>query len=53
MFIVLKYAIYSCFSLLGLEYTMQIICYFVGGIQGHIYVRAKGAQGGKFPGVAY
>ena len=33
MFIVPKYAINSCFSVLGLEYTMQIIYNFVGGIK--------------------
>lgn len=33
LFVVLKYVIHSCFSLLGLEYTMQIIHYFVGGIK--------------------
>jgi len=33
MFIVLKYAIHSSFSVLGLEYTLQIMYYFVGGIK--------------------
>jgi len=33
MSVVLKYAMHNCFSVLGLEYTMQIIHYFVGGMK--------------------